>query len=277
MHILFEKMDSIKSIITYKPPGLTMIQFIKDFRILNEKKQTNGRNDKIDKICFAGRLDPMARGKILLLFNDECKKINEYKSMAKTYQFRIILGIQTDSDDPLGIIENIQQINCKNNYKYVIGKLHETIISKINSNSFLQKFHNYSSKCIDRQPLWYYKKNNISIDVPSHEVSIYDYQIDSNLETYDYNKWSSEIISQIDKIDHACDFNQQNIIDQWSKNQNLLELYAIPVTLTVSSGFYIRQFVRDFSNEIDYPLLTYDINRLDFVEKKFGKLHKECI
>jgi hypothetical protein len=98
--------------------------------------------------------------------------------------------------------------------------------------------------------------------------------VGGGLETYDYNKWSSEIISQIKKIDHACDFNQQNIIDQWSKNQNLLELYAIPVTLTVSSGFYIRQFVRDFSNEIYCPLLTYDINRLDFVEKKFGKTPK---
>ena len=140
-------MESIKSIITYKPPGKTMNQFIEEFRI-------KYNNNKYSKICFAGRLDPMARGKILLLFDDECKKINDYKSLAKTYQFRIILGIQNDTDDPLGVIENINQCDYQNQKysEYVIKKLHEILKSKINI-PFLQKFHNYSSKCINGKPL----------------------------------------------------------------------------------------------------------------------------
>ncbi len=54
-------------IIVYKPAGITMNQLILDY------KETN---KEISKVCFAGRLDPMARGQCLLLFNDECKKID---------------------------------------------------------------------------------------------------------------------------------------------------------------------------------------------------------
>jgi tRNA U55 pseudouridine synthase TruB len=35
----------------------------------------NQNQNPIKKICYSGRLDPMARGKVLLLFNDECKKL----------------------------------------------------------------------------------------------------------------------------------------------------------------------------------------------------------
>ena len=44
-----------------KPAGYTINQIIKKY-----KKEHN-----IKKLCFCGRLDPMARGKLLLLIKDE--------------------------------------------------------------------------------------------------------------------------------------------------------------------------------------------------------------
>ena len=63
---------------------------------------------------FCGRLDPMARGKILLLINDECKKMPLYLNNNKTYQFEICFGFQTDTDDFLGLIENKTDIIIPN-------------------------------------------------------------------------------------------------------------------------------------------------------------------
>ncbi len=240
--------------IIIKPSGFTMNQIINKFLDDN----TISRNRNISKVCFAGRLDPMARGEILLLFNDECKKINHYKNLTKTYQFEIILGIETTSDDPLGIIKNIEKIKIDS---LDLTKLKNLILDTSHPKTFLQKFHNYSSKCFNGQPLWYYAKNNIEIESPTHEVSIYDFKI-FDLKKYNSLEWKQNIIEQIKTIDSSCDFNQSFIIDQWSNLEMDDFIYSIPCEIKVSGGFYVRQFVHDLINITKIPLLTYDINRI---------------
>ncbi len=238
--------------IVIKPAGYTMNQFILDYKEKN----------KINKLCFAGRLDPMARGKVLLLFNDECKNIEKYKNMNKIYKFKIIIGLKTDSDDPLGIIQNINPNITSENIIEIKNKL----LFNIKTGSFKQSFHKYSSKCINGKPLWQITKENQNTDdLPSHLVSIYDYKI-GKCEQYNFIDWKTKIINQINTIDKKCNFNQENIINQWNNiNLDIKHIYAIPITLTVSSGFYVRQFIRDFSDIIDFPLMVYDINRIEIL------------
>jgi tRNA pseudouridine(55) synthase len=232
----------------YKPSGYTINQFINTY-----KEEHN-----IKKLCFCGRLDPMARGEILILENEECKQMPKYLNNSKKYNFEILLSLKTDSDDPLGIIEEIDVIDNKFDYTNIYNNILNCIYHYKN-NMYFQKFHNFSSKRIDGKPLWYYKKNNIQIETPSKEVDIFDVNI-HNIKTYEFIEWKNIIISQIDTIDKEKDFNQDNIITQW-KNTDMNFLYSIPVDITVSSGFYVRQFVRDISDNINYPLLTFDINR----------------
>jgi tRNA U55 pseudouridine synthase TruB len=244
-------------IMVYKPAGITMNQLILDY------KQKNN----ISKICFAGRLDPMARGNCIFLFNEECKKIDNYKNLDKTYEFRIIVGLQTISDDPLGIIQNIRQDLMTEEYTINMKQKLESIDCIFNkSRKFEQKYHILSTKCFNL------KDNKTStITIPSHSVSIYSCEI-REPEKYDFQEWVNNIISQINTIDKKCDFNQTNIINQWKEQlehkkeygTEIKELYAIPVRLKVSSGFYVRQFVRDISNHFNIPLMTYDINRISF-------------
>lgn len=233
-----------------KPAGFTMNQIINKF--LDDNRV------EISKVCFAGRLDPMARGEILLLFNDECKKINNYKNLNKTYQFEIILGIQTTSDDPLGIIKKIEKINLDS---LDLTKLKNLILDTSQPKTFLQKFHHYSSKCFNGEPLWYYAKHNIDIELPTHEVSIYDFKI-FDVKKYNSLEWKKNIIEQIQTIDSRCDFNQSFIIDQWTNLEMDDFIYSIPCEIKVSGGFYVRQFVHDLIDITKLPLLTYDINRI---------------
>lgn len=232
----------------YKPSGYTINQFINTYK----------EDHNIKKLCFCGRLDPMARGEILILENEECKQMPKYLNNSKKYNFEIILSIKTDSDDPLGLIEEIDVIDNTFNYTTI----YNNILSFINNYKiglYFQKYHIFSSKRIDGKPLWYYKKNNIPVNIPSKKVDIFNVNI-HKIKTYEFIEWKNLIINQINTIDKNKDFNQNNIITQW-KNTDMNFLYSIPVDITVSSGFYIRQFVRDISDNINYPLLTFDINR----------------
>ena len=46
----------------------------------------------------------MARGEMLLLGDEMCKQMDNHKNYDKTYQFEIVFGFQTDTDDFLGLI-----------------------------------------------------------------------------------------------------------------------------------------------------------------------------
>jgi tRNA pseudouridine55 synthase len=232
-------------IICEKEAGITMNQFIETY-----KKENN-----IDKVCYCGRLDPMARGKICLLNDDECKNMDKYNKCSKTYKFEIIFGISTDSDDPLGIIDEIHTINCIDKYIDIIKKY-------IKIGPFEQEFHSYSSKRIKGKPLWHYKKNNIDIDKPVHNVEIFNILYD-DIKIYNVNSWIENIINIINKIDKKCDFRQDTIIKQYIEFKELNTIYSLPITITVSSGFYIRQLVNDIKKYINIPILTFDINRID--------------
>jgi tRNA pseudouridine(55) synthase len=238
-------------ILEYKQPGLTMNQVI----------EYNKIKYNATKMCYCGRLDPMARGKIILLKDKDCKDMTKYNKLNKIYEFEIILGIKTSSDDPLGLIEELDTnilsfIEFNKIYISILRELYNYPIE------IKQKYHKYSSKNVNGKPLWYYAKNNLFIEQPTHNVSIFSINT-NNFKFYNFDIWKTNIINNINTIDNTCDFNQNNTINQWN-NINMNELISIPVRINVSSGFYVRQFVRDLSDKINYPLLTYDINRISF-------------
>jgi len=226
-----------------KQAGLTMGQTINIFK----------KDNNCSKCCYCGRLDPMARGLLLLLVDEECKDMPKYLNSNKEYKFEIIFGLSTDTDDALGIIDNIQIIDI-NDINYYINKIKEYIcIGK-----FEQKFHNFSSKKVNGKSLW--AQHNININI-NHLVEIFDISYD-NIKIYNYNDWINNIITNINSLEG--NFRQDNIINQY-KNIKFTNLYSLPITINVSSGFYIRQLVNDIKNYLNIPLLTFDINRTKII------------
>lgn len=240
-----------KMYIANKPAGMTSKDFA--YKIKNKKK--------LKKICYCGRLDPMARGQMLFLGDEYCKLMPQKNKSSKTYQFEICIGIQTDSDDPLGLI-----IDYKRNFD--VGQIQNRLINLLkdyNNKEFEQKFHRYSSICINGKPYWLLTKEKEKVtQIPSHIVSIYSIKHIGIFESV-FTNFTENIIKTIDKIDRTHDFRQDEIIEQWEDfdspfNKNITSL---KVEINVSSGFYVRQFVQDLSNELNFPLMVYDINRTD--------------
>ncbi|MEX2029185.1 MAG: hypothetical protein WD963_01745, partial [Candidatus Paceibacterota bacterium] len=107
-----------------KKEGETPLQALDNFRRKNIRY-------KDAKMTYAGRLDPMARGLLLVLSGEEVKKKEKYLALPKEYEFDILFGFSTDTYDILGKIENSTILTNsrmdiekkrKENLKYFTGK-----------------------------------------------------------------------------------------------------------------------------------------------------------
>lgn len=235
-------------IILNKEAGITMNTFIDNYK---------QKYNITDKVCYSGRLDPMARGEIMLLIGDECKMMDIYNKKNKTYTFEIIFGLSTDTDDAMGLF------NTKYTEPSNITTLVQSIKQYIDINigtDIMQEFHDFSSIKYKGKSLWYYALNKIPIDKPKHLVTLYNTHY-SDIKKYNYNDWKNDICTKINNIERKNNFRQDEIIKQYN-DLNLESLYSFPITITVSSGFYVRQFVADIMKHINFPILTHDINRI---------------
>ena len=85
----------------YKPIGQTPLEAIELLR-----KSDPSLADV--RMAYAGRLDPMADGLLVVLVGDECKNRTKYELLDKTYNFTMLLGLSTDTYDILGRITSNQ-------------------------------------------------------------------------------------------------------------------------------------------------------------------------
>ena len=229
-----------------KEAGHTMVQTMDKFK----------KDNNIDKkVCYCGRLDPMARGQVLLLVGDECKNMEKHLGYIKEYEFEIIFGLSTDTDDPMGILSLAYYKEDE------INEYCEKIKEYIKINKFSQNFHDYSSKRIMGKPMWEYTKQKQQIIKPSHEVEIFEIEY-KTIKKYNFNEWKKNIIETINKIDKKNNFRQEEIIKNYNDINASYILYSLPIKIKVSSGFYVRQLVADIKNHLDIAILTFDINRI---------------
>jgi len=259
-------------IIINKEAGMTMNTLIDKYKKI------------YNKVCYSGRLDPMARGTVMLLVDDECKMMEMYNKKNKTYTFEIIFGLSTDTDDVMGLFFNkpISSSLCIcANTDDVMGLLKNKPISSSNINittlvqsikqyidihvgtDIMQEFHDFSSIKYKGKSLWYYALNKIPITKPKHMVTLYNAHY-NDIKKYNYNEWKDDICTKINNIDRKNNFRQDEIIKQYNEIDlmHCTHLYSFPITITVSSGFYVRQFVADIMKHINFPILTHDINRI---------------
>lgn len=61
-------------------------------------------------MTYAGRLDSLATGKLLILVGEECKDKEKYLGLDKEYEIEVIFGVGTDTCDALGLIEKVEKV-----------------------------------------------------------------------------------------------------------------------------------------------------------------------
>lgn len=240
------------------------------------------------KISYAGRLDPMAEGLLLLLVGEENKKRKKYENLSKTYEFTVLLGIATDTYDILGKIVHSPNLNSHliNNSSIVesgdgtsmdYGKWQMENILKSFLGKRVQPYPPYSSKAVKGKPLyWWARENRLDeIEIPTKEIEIYDLRLMSSEEIKisrldrdsEWQRPSGQdlrfkIQENIKKVNG--NFRQEEILKTWEDffiNTKHTEFPIFHCKITCSSGTYIRGIAYEIGQKIGPGAIALSIKR----------------
>lgn len=235
-------------IIKYKPQGQTLGQLTRE--VQEEVK---------DKICYIGRLDPLASGLVCFLVGDECVSSRNRLHSDKTYCFNLILGISTDTGDALGLIKKMSAID--------LGNIDVcAIIKKYNNYSYEQEYPMYSSYEIRagglKKPLWYFAKNGIPIDkIPTHSITIHQLEPNGEPTLITSPSYFIEQVEQV--IEEKSRLRKDKVIAQYQALGEI-SLVSIPLIAKVSGGTYIRRLCEDIGVEYGIPAMADSIERVAY-------------
>ena len=212
---------------------------------------------KDQKMTYAGRLDPMAKGVLIVLVGDAVYDKDNYTALPKKYDFELLLGVETDTLDVLGCVEKIE--NTAFPSKEELEKAMSLYRGVID-----QKYPLYSSKTVEGVPLWSRVRSGESGFVtPSHEVEIY-----SLVQNEIYTLTCDEIFSSVyERVGYVNgDFRQDMIRESWKKEflnkKNKGEKsVCISFSAHVSSGTYIRVLASDIAHALGTVGIAYAIVR----------------
>jgi len=258
--LYFKELETPSIILAYKPIGKTPLEIIQALIKLDKYKTT--------KMSYAGRLDPMAHGLMIILLDKECFKQHLYHNFNKTYKFKLLLGVSTDTYDILGKItqnkNSIDSINRDSHNKHKINKIIKTMKGTIK-----QFYPPYSSARVNGKPLWYYAKHNLidtintidTIKLPSKDIEIKHIEIldETVITKIELLKLVKKNISKIsDK--NSKNFRQEEILSLWETIE-AGDYSIFTLTADVSCGTYIRSICNTIGNKLNIPALALDIYR----------------
>jgi tRNA pseudouridine(55) synthase len=235
-------------IIKYKPQGQTLGQLTRE--VQEEVK---------DKICYIGRLDPLASGLVCFLVGEECISSRSRLHSDKTYCFNLILGISTDSGDALGLIQKMSAVSLG-----AVGVA--DIVKKFNNCTYEQEYPMYSSYEIRagglKKPLWYFAKNGIPIDkIPTHSITIHQLEPNGEPTLITSASYFIQQVAQI--IEEKSRLRKDEVIAQY-RSLGPISLVSIPLIAKVSGGTYIRRFCQDIGAKYGIPAMADSIERVAY-------------
>ena len=234
----------------WKPISLTPLQIVNEFK----KKNPNYR---FEKISYAGRLDPMAEGILILLVGEENKKREKYLRLKKTYDAEIILGVSTDSFDGLGLINSI-------NYSNIDKTKIEKALKKFKGKQS-QIYPPFSSKAVNGKSLYWWARNGRlkEINLPKRNIEIYDIAL-INIENIGTEDLVKRIEINIKKVDG--DFRQEDVIKGWYqfKEKNKKNNFTkIKIRVMCSTGTYVRRIASDLGKDLKCGAFAFSIKRIN--------------
>lgn len=122
------------------------------------------------KIGYIGTLDRNATGILPVALNEGVKLIPFLENVEKAYRARFLLGVATDTLDIEGkvlsetAVEPFSLDVIENTLKGFLGKI-------------IQRVPVYSSKKVNKRPLYKWARKGIPVEAPEKEVIIYDIRL----------------------------------------------------------------------------------------------------
>lgn len=215
-------------------------------------------------LAYAGRLDPMATGKLLVLIGDECKVQEKYHHFDKQYEFEILFGFSSDTQDVLGLATANSQT----------APTEETVRRTIDSLRGMHTFPYplFSAKTVLGKPLhmWTLEGRLNEIEIPTRDMRVYSVHT-LGFETVTASELRRRIFLKINSFPEVTDerkvlgrdFRRTEIRAEWDKLlSDSHDTYIIAsARATVSSGTYIRTLAEHVGKKLGTSSLAFSIHR----------------
>lgn len=243
-----------------KAVGETPLQAIEQFR-------EDELIQKDQPLAYAGRLDPMASGQLLVLIGDECKKQEKYHGLDKGYRFSVLFGVSSDTEDVLGRLTFEKPF-------HPVKKDIDKIAKSLRGNVTLPYPH-FSSKTVAGKPLhvWTLEGRIDEIEIPIKESRIYKL-LCVNVETKRTEDIYEETIEKIDSLPTVtetskalgADFRRKDVRADWQLWREMFPKANWSIATfdcIASSGTYMRSLAKLIGKELNTQALAYSIHRTD--------------
>lgn len=196
-------------------------------------------------LSYAGRLDPMASGALLILIGEECKNQKAYHGLDKTYELEILFGIGSDSGDVLGLVkESIRPVVTVETLAPIVESLIGTIELP---------YPAYSSKTVQGIPLhtWAVTGKIAEVTIPTKTSEVYSITLNS-IRTLTRTEVVEQAVTKIASLPTVTDprkvlgndFRRPQVLASWDAIKqagNTADHFSIAhLTITASSGTYMR-------------------------------------
>jgi tRNA pseudouridine55 synthase len=240
-------------------------------------------------LTYAGRLDPLAKGVLIILCGDECLKKDEYLALNKEYEVKILFGFSTDTYDVMGKLimtpskegfkrssDLLEQDLWKERGQTISNPSFDSVTKILQSftGRFKQAYPPFSSRPVDGKPLFVWARENKlnEIVIPEHEVFVDSIDIigEEKISGAALSLHIKEMISRV-----SGDFRQEEILSIWKNNlQDLgeVEFPIIKLRIVCGSGVYVRSIAHELGIALGIPALA-----LEIVRTKVGEYHLDDI
>lgn len=215
-------------------------------------------------LAYAGRLDPMASGKLLILIGEECKKQTQYHSLDKEYEVEVVFGMSSDSGDVLGIItHNLQTVLTVPEVESSLDAMRGTITLP---------YPHFSSKTVKGKPLhtWTLEGRLNEIEVPQKASKIYTLKL-SELAVMSKAEIVENALQKIESIPKVtderkalgADFRRDKVRASWHAfAEDGEDMYQVAsFTCVASSGTYMRSLAEELGKRLGTTGLALSIHR----------------
>lgn len=225
--------------------------------------QTSQPDLKNQKMAYAGRLDPMAEGELLVLTGETCKQRDTYQLLDKVYEFDVLFGLRTDSQDVLGLAEYDETFIAQQIDTVDLASVVQSFVGE-----YEQRLPAYSAYRVNGKPLYWWANSGKELPVawPSRKVTIYTCELRGvTLRTAaDIIEPQLAVIANI-----RGEFRQEEIIAKWKELLPKMDrpLQLATIVAKVSSGTYIRQLACDIADKLGTKAIATRINRLSILSK----------
>lgn len=217
-------------------------------------------------MAYAGRLDPMASGKLLILIGDECKKQEKYHGLDKEYVVSVLFGTSSDTGDVLGRIT--AQKHAPN---VSLGDIRRVLPDLLGTITL--PYPHFSSKTVKGKPLhvWTLEGRLHEIEIPMYTGTIKTLELEK-IEQKKGSEIGKEVLQKIETIPPVTeeskalgrDFRRDDVRTDWNQFMKAHEndVYTIVTIRTrVSSGVYMRSLAEVIAAKLGTTSLAYHIHR----------------